>query len=125
MTVEKHEVFSGPIPSPDILEHYEYVFPGAAERIFQMTERQMEHRIEIENKVIQSKIRDSMVGMVLGFLLALVISIIGGLLIWKGKEISGFTTIITAIAGLSGAFVYGTNSNRKEREEKNKSNNQD
>jgi len=34
--------FSGPLPHPEILAKYENVFPGAAERIFQMAKQIIE-----------------------------------------------------------------------------------
>jgi uncharacterized membrane protein len=42
---------SGPLPAPADLEHYERVYPGAAERIFAMAEREQAHRQERERHV--------------------------------------------------------------------------
>jgi len=42
-------------------------------------------------------------------------AIIGGsLLVYGGKETSGLTAIITALAGLVGVFVYGKREQKKE-----------
>ncbi|MBG6243268.1 MAG: DUF2335 domain-containing protein [Candidatus Symbiopectobacterium sp. Dall1.0] len=41
------ETFTGPFPPPDILEKYNHVLPGAAERIFSLTEREQQHRHSI------------------------------------------------------------------------------
>ncbi|MDO4711377.1 MAG: DUF2335 domain-containing protein [Peptostreptococcaceae bacterium] len=112
--------FSGPIPPPSVLEGYEKILPGAADRILTMAENQSKHRMSLENKVIGSKIRDGRLGMILGFVLASMISSIGGFVIWSGQSVVGYATILTAMGGLIGAFIYGTNSNRKERESKNK-----
>lgn len=36
--------YSGPLPPPHMLERYEQVLPGAAERIFDMAESEQKHR---------------------------------------------------------------------------------
>ena len=38
------ETFQGPIPPPNVLEAYERLVPGAAERILKMAENQAAHR---------------------------------------------------------------------------------
>lgn len=115
---EQIEMYQGPIPHPDTLRRYEEISPGFADRIIQMTEKQVEHRIELENKVIDSKISDSRLGMVLGFILSLITIGIGAYLIILGKDGFGFSLVIGNLASLVVAFIYATNSNRKEREEK-------
>jgi uncharacterized membrane protein len=40
--------FRGPLPPPELLEHYEKVLPGGAERIFRMAENEQEHRHALE-----------------------------------------------------------------------------
>lgn len=44
MRAERSTFFSGPLPTPEIIGGYEQVLPGAAERVFQMTEKEQEHR---------------------------------------------------------------------------------
>lgn len=48
----KQESFSGPIPHPELLQKYDEVKPGFAERIISMAERQLDHRINCEDKVV-------------------------------------------------------------------------
>ena len=59
--------FGGPIPPPDILAGYDQVVPGAADRIITMAETQSRHRQEIEKSIINSDIRNSKLGLWLGF----------------------------------------------------------
>jgi len=49
---ERH---SGPIPHPDVLAGYEQVLPGSAERIVRMAEKNQDHQITIETKVLNAK----------------------------------------------------------------------
>ena len=110
------EKFSGPIPSPEVIARYEAIIPGAAERILTMAEEQQKHRMDLENRVVNSKISDSRLGIILGFILTIVIIAVSLCAILMGYSVIGFSSIIIAIGGLVGVFIYGTRSNRKERE---------
>lgn len=57
-TLERHTTFSGPIPPPDILAHYEKIAPGFAERILAMAERQTQSRIALEEANAEIAKRD-------------------------------------------------------------------
>lgn len=83
-----------------------------------MAERQTQHRIQLENKVIESDIRRSYAGLAVGGFLALLCTVGGCWLVYLGHDAAGGTIATAAVAGLAGVFVYGTASRRKEREEK-------
>ncbi len=51
------QVTTGPIPSPEILEKYEAIIPGAAERILSMAEREAKHRHQNESKALEANIK--------------------------------------------------------------------
>lgn len=61
--------FSGPLPPPSIIQGYENVIPGAAERILAMAEKQSEHRQLMERTMIQSDSRDSLLGIIAALIL--------------------------------------------------------
>ena len=61
--------FSGPLPPPNILEQYNKVIPSAAERIFQMAEKEGEHRRYIEKKLVDSQANQVNRGATFGFML--------------------------------------------------------
>ena len=46
IAAQKREVFEGPLPHPDILQKYEQIMPGIAERIVQMAEREQDIRAQ-------------------------------------------------------------------------------
>ncbi len=50
------EQFSGPLPHPELLEHYNRIIPNAAEHIFTEFEQQAKHRIEMEKAVVASAV---------------------------------------------------------------------
>ncbi len=115
-------LYSSPLPPPEILEKYDLILPNASERFLSLVEKQTQHRMELEKEVIESKIKDSRLGIILGFILGLFGLGIAALLIYNDKSILGFSVIITEIVGLVGVFIYGTKSNKKERENKEKIN---
>ena len=86
----------GPIPNAEQLAKYESIFPGAADRIIAMAEKQSNHRHDIEKTIIKSNARDSLIGVLSAFILG-VLTIVGGIfLAYNGLELSG------AIIGTAG-----------------------
>ena len=118
--IEQH--FQGPIPPPNIMEAYDRILPGSADRILKLTEQQFEHRVAIENKVIDSKIISERRGTLLGFSLAVFIILASVILILKDKDIAGLAGIIITVTSLLLAFMYGKKSNIKELENKKEKN---
>jgi uncharacterized membrane protein len=111
---------NGPLPSPEQIERYEQVLPGAAEIIFRNFESQVEHRQNLEKKVIEANVRAQAIAPFLGtFLAALVI--VGGfwVVIAKG-DATGYAAILGAGAGLVGTALYVRKAQTKERLEKEK-----
>lgn len=113
-------VYSGPLPLPEHLEGYETIFSGAASRIFEMTEKQLEHRQYLEKKNIDTQSRNSTLGVIFAFVLGMT-AILGGIYISLcGYSMSGWGTVFIGLAALVGVFVYGKESNKKELLEKQK-----
>lgn len=112
----EHSLFIGLIPHPEILERYEKIFPGAAERILKMAEEQSLHRRTQESRVIGSDILNSRLGLIFALIIGLAGIIGGAVCIVNGKEVSGSIFGMTCIATLVGVFVYGSQNRRKERE---------
>ena len=99
--------FAGPIPHPSILEKYDRVVPGSAERILAMAERQSAHRIELEGLVIRSDIRKSERGQSFGLVVAisgLAAAVALGL---AGHGIAGGVVGSVDLVALVGVFVLG------------------
>ncbi len=116
----QHQHHQGPLPHPSILQEYDNIVPGAAERIICMAEQQAKHRQGLENAVIQSDIEDSKRGLYLGFFIGVVAMIAGTVCILQGQTIAGGVIGGSAVPGLVAVFVYGSRQRRKERETKQK-----
>jgi uncharacterized membrane protein len=117
-TIQMSKEFSGPIPPPETLAHYNTVLPGAAERILAMAEKQQTHRQDLERRVIFSNTRSQTRGTYLGFAIALTAILSGVFLIYIGREVTGIASIIGALAALVGVFVYGKQAQKKDLSEK-------
>lgn len=111
------EQYSGPIPHADLLEKYEKVHSGLADRIMKMAESQTQHRQQLESRVITGDIIKSFAGLIFAFLIA-ALGIIGGIyLILKDKPTSGYVTIFAPLGLIAGAFIL---TKREEQEQENK-----
>ncbi len=67
---QNRSAFVGPLPPPEILSKYEDAFPGSAERIFKMAENQADHRRNMEKESLKLASRDSLLGIITGFIIA-------------------------------------------------------
>ncbi len=110
------ESWSGPFPPPAVIEKYEDMVPGAADRILKMTENQTAHRIEIEKMVVRGDSIRSYLGLLFGFILSMAVISGGIYLVANGHDWAGGVLIGLDIIGLAGVFVYGSRSRRAERE---------
>lgn len=116
--------FSGPLPHPSILAKYEEILPGAATRIFEMAEEQATHRRDMEKKSLSLSGRDALLGIVLGFILALS-GIVGGILIIAfnpssvGALLSGSAISGSSLIGIIRIFVIGNTMQEKDKQNSN------
>jgi uncharacterized membrane protein len=118
VSISSESSFSGPLPPPQILREFDEVIPGAAERIVKMAEKQQDHRIRLESRVITSDIIRSWAGLILGACLGIVIVGCGSYLVHEGHDTAGATIITGTLVSLVTAFMSVTKSRRQERESK-------
>ena len=103
--------FEGPIPPPAMLQQFDTIVPGLADRIVKMTEDSLAAAIynqkvqtDAVSKAMASDSVDKRIGLILGFVLILVCLLVGGFLIYVGKDIAGYGAMISAVALLVGAY---------------------
>ena len=113
--------FQGPLPPPGLLQEYERIHPGTAERILQQFERETQHRHLLEQKIVEAQIEAQgaeIPALRLGQIFAFVIAVVGLLCAaycvvhaktsggaWAGASIGG-----VSLATLVGIFIYGRKS---------------
>jgi uncharacterized membrane protein len=98
---------SGPIPTPEILQGYENVVPGAGERILRMAEQQAEHRRSLEAKVVTSNIHSERIGQVFALAVASGFLWVGYSLIQQGRDVGWLAVIMGPLLQLVTVFVNG------------------
>lgn len=108
----------GPLPDAETLARYNFICPGAADRIIQMAERQSDHRQELEKIAVKNGAKNSTLGIAAGWSIGVLGLLCGAWLLSVGKSTEGFGAIILDIGSLVGVFIYGKRSSRKEREQK-------
>lgn len=105
---------SGPLPHPEFLEAYEKAVPGSGKIIVKMAKDGATHRQEInrahirfQRRALELKARESLLGQIFAFALALVV--LGGGLVLLGldKSLGGLGSIITAAVALVSVFIAG------------------
>ncbi len=95
--------FSGPLPDPKSLEHYNEIVPGCANRLITLVENQSHHRMSIEKKYVNSEIILNFFGLFFGFIIALVTTIGPMYLIYKGHAWTA--TLFTIPVGIVIAYL--------------------
>lgn len=118
VTIERSTMHIGPIPSPEVLAEYNQIDPTFANRILVMAEQQALHRQNIENKIISSGTRDSLCGIIFGFLIGITALIVALILGLNGRTIESAVMGVGGIGGLTSVFIYGTRDKVSENNEK-------
>ncbi len=110
--------YSGPLPPPQILEQFDRIVPGGAERIFAQFESQSKHRQKIELQVIRSNAFAQILGAISASMIGLIATGGGLFLVYQGKSVEGFGAFFTTLASLVGIYIYGKKSQADERKSK-------
>jgi uncharacterized membrane protein len=118
--VSSTSMYSGPFPPPELLKAYDSIEPGLARQLFDMVQKQSQHRIKMEETVIVGDSKRSWLGLILGFIIAMTSIGSSTYLILQGHDIAGGIIGSGTLATLVGTFVYGSNKRSEERIEKQK-----
>lgn len=103
--IAKLEMYSGPIPHPDILEKYDKLDPGAAKLIIENGVKESEHRRNLENEAMRHTARDTARRDWMGFIIGVIIICVGAYLIYTGHTITGTVLSGVSAIGLVSLFV--------------------
>lgn len=97
--------YIGPLPPPDMLEHYGRIQPDLVERILCMTEDEARHRRGLEQQLIASIAAEKRRGQWLGVGVALSALGVAVFALWQGYEWAATAIGTTTVIGLAGVFV--------------------
>ena len=110
LTVEQqvsHQQYSGPIPPPSMLNDYDKVKNGFAERIVSMAENEQKHRHSLEFTAIDGAITKDRRSQNYALICVLFISTLCGTLIYNGHDGAGAFLGGTTLVGLAALFITG------------------
>ncbi len=96
---------SGPLPSPETLKGYESIVPGAANRLITMLEKQVAHRITVEEKVVNGNFAKIKRGQYMGLFLTIFMSGIALLMAFNGFVYIAGIILSVVVTGLATIFV--------------------
>ena len=106
LTIHGHQ-YSGPIPPPEILNGFEQITPGSAERILYMAEENGRHQREMEKIAMTGTFRTVLLGQVFGFLIGILSFAACIITLYMGSENTAMTIAGFTITGLVAVFVTG------------------
>src|SRR5699024_2658926 len=99
-SVIKAEAFSGPLPHPTHMREYAEIYDKSPEIIFDMAEKQQNHRHYMEKTEMNKILNLENLGIILGFILALFFLLGGFVLIAYDKEVYGVAAVIIGLVTL-------------------------
>ena len=102
---ERLHFHSGPLPAPKTLAGYQALLPGAADRVFTMAEKDLDHQHATETTEWGDHVRLTSRGQWMAFSVAILALLGGMLLVYLDKSVAGLATMILPIATIIGLFV--------------------
>lgn len=93
------------LPSPEVIEAYDTVLPGSATRIIDMFEREQSHRHQWEHRALRVHQISTLLGQVLGFLIAISIFISAAVIGSSGNAAAGAFIWVFGLAIVTMAAV--------------------
>jgi uncharacterized membrane protein len=104
VTIKRH---SGPLPDPETLREYELILPGCAQKIFDNSSKQLDHRIDIEKFGVHETYKQSARGQLMGFGIGIAGLASAVFSAYLGYPQLGITIATIDLVGMVGVFVVG------------------
>lgn len=102
--------WSAPLPPPAVFREYEALLPGATQRLFNLHEEQVNHRIEMEQQMAPTVRKAHLRGQWMSYSLALTALVLSGVMaVWGRGVVAGLVAglVIVPIAGLAAVLITG------------------
>ncbi|VTX52164.1 DUF2335 domain-containing protein [Gemella haemolysans] len=97
--------YSGAVPPPEMLREFDKIIPNGADRFMKMAEEQSEHRRKIEQKIVESNVKNENLGLVFAFSISIIGLISAAILAYKGNNVGAGVFAIPALGGLVNSFL--------------------
>lgn len=99
--------FQGPLPPPEILAQYGQIIPNGAERLMVLLEKQTDHRISIESRLVEARVSTTSNGQRIAAGLSVFFGVIALFLGYTGHDWLAGSIGVTTIIGLAVVFALG------------------
>ena len=114
LSFRKEQIFSGPVPPPEVLEKYEQIQPGFAERLLKMAEKEQESRIESQQKAFDAEkelatfeLNNYKRGQIFALVSVFLVVALCGYALFKNFDKSARDIGVAVIIGVAGVFITG------------------
>lgn len=97
--------YSGAVPPPEMLREFDKIIPNGADRFMKMAEEQSEHRRKIEQKIVESNVRNENLGLKFAFSISIIGLISAAILSYIGNNVGAGVFAIPALGGLVNSFL--------------------
>jgi len=102
------EEYEGLIPHPRLMEQWDKLIPGSAEKIFNRFEKQSDHRMNIESRVVKANNFKSYISPIFAFFIS-ILAIGGGIYIaLNGNAGLGGTLSFVGLGAVVAPFLVTT-----------------
>jgi uncharacterized membrane protein len=108
--------FRGLLPPTSVLEAYERIGPGSAERILVIAEGQRCSRHRMEHLSTRGALRSEMFGQWFAFLVVMAGMGLGAWLAYAGRDAAGALSTLTPLGTVAAIFLYSRGAQARERE---------
>ena len=105
--IYQETTFGGPIPAPVILEQYEKLLPGSADRILAMAENESRHQKEIEMSAITLQAKENRRGQYFGVIVTALAFVTASVALFLDHPAAASVIGGTTVVGLAAAFIAG------------------
>lgn len=120
LSVTLMKYHSGPLPPAEDLQLYNEIIPNGADRIMKMAEKQQDHRIAMEVKVVGRQTFQSQLGQIFALIIGLAAIGAAVYTINQGHDWAGAVLGAGGVTGLVTAFIQGKKDQRRSLAEKNR-----
>lgn len=105
--MQRHELYSGPLPSADQFQGYEDACPGSADRILEMAEKEQAHRHSWENSQLSFEHRYTERGLWMGLVIALLLVSGAVCTAFIGQQTVALSLVAASTVGIVTKFIDG------------------
>lgn len=106
-SVQQLEIHQSPLPQPELIEQYERILPGSAERLMRLVEQEAEHRRALEKRQLASQVIETHLGQWMAFLIGIFTIGAGAYTSLHGADWPGALMGSGGVIGLVAVFIFG------------------